>query len=120
MIGAIVEESRRGGSRGEEGGATARFLGEDDAIEELDLGGVGRIGFTLVNELVECLRLLQHSNILLLITRQTPDEAIDVETVHLAVTLLLPTWTVQILPVGVEEACKTADEGGSYSVGVEC
>lgn len=56
MLGCVVEigGGAGGAAGGEEGGAAAGFLGEDDAVEKLDVGGVGGFGFAFVDEFVEC------------------------------------------------------------------
>lgn len=53
MVRSIFQERCRFGGFGEEGCATTRLLGEDDAVEELDAGAIRRCGLAFVGKLVE-------------------------------------------------------------------
>jgi len=120
VVGAIVQKARRAGGLGaEEGAATAGLLGLDHGVKELHSWVVGWDSLALVNEFVESLRLLQRSNVLVLILRQALHKSRHVESIELAASLLLSRWSIKVLSVRVEHAGEAAYEGRTHSIRME-
>lgn len=65
------------------------------------------------------LRFSHHCSVLMLIVRQTLNEAVHVKSEELAVTLLLPVRSSEILSIRVEKTCQAAHKSRPDSIGME-
>ena len=57
------------------------------------------------------LRLLQNLDVMSILTWHAPDEALHVEAIELAVLPLVRRRRMQVLSIGVEQACEASHEG---------
>lgn len=78
------------------------LLAQDDLIEQFDARIFWLRAFALVNELIECLRLLKHVQVIASIMRQRMLEAIPVELPQHALLLLLGACWPEVATVGIQ------------------
>jgi hypothetical protein len=72
-----------------------------------------------MDEFIECLSLFQHLRILLLLMGQALQESIHVKAIQLSSSLLIFGGSVKMLPIGVEQACKTTNKSRPNAVCME-
>lgn len=117
MIRLVGEESRA--RFGKDGSSASVSLGQDDLVEQLDLGIFGTGRLTLVDEFVEALSLAKHGHVLAVTVRNTSEEGVHIEVVDETCLLAFTGCWMHIATVCVEQGGKTTHKCCSHLIRTE-